>query len=88
MCVITAQLTGLLAMAIGYFYIAGGLSGSEEFVCASIIDRLTFVPLCTYVLWARLGWVVAGIPGIIDPVGALITLYLYHQEKKGLGKRH
>jgi hypothetical protein len=36
---------GLLLALIGWLYLFGGRSGSHEFIAASIVDRLVFVPI-------------------------------------------
>ena len=39
------RVIGLTIFVIGWFYLFGGRSGSRQIVAASIVDRLTFVPL-------------------------------------------
>ena len=38
------RVIGLTIVVIGWLYLFGGRSGSRQFVIASIIDRLVFVP--------------------------------------------
>jgi len=38
------RLIGLLIAFIGWFYLFGGLSGSRQFVAATVVDRTLFVP--------------------------------------------
>jgi hypothetical protein len=35
---------GLTVVVIGWLYIFGGRSGARQFIAASVIDRLIFVP--------------------------------------------
>jgi hypothetical protein len=39
------RVIGLTVAVIGWLYVFGGRSGARQFVAASIIDRLVFVPL-------------------------------------------
>lgn len=39
------RMVGLTVVVIGWLYLFGGRSGSRQFVVASLIDRLIFVPL-------------------------------------------
>jgi hypothetical protein len=39
------QVIGLTVAVIGWLYIFGGRSGARQFVAASVVDRLLFVPL-------------------------------------------
>jgi hypothetical protein len=39
------RVIGLTVVVIGWLYLFGGRSGTRQFVVASIIDRLVFVPL-------------------------------------------
>jgi hypothetical protein len=39
------RVLGLTVVVIGWLYLFGGRSGSRQFVAASIIDRLVFVPI-------------------------------------------
>ena len=39
------RVIGLTVTVIGWLYIFGGRSGARQFVAASVIDRLVFVPL-------------------------------------------
>src|SRR5450631_4350897 len=39
------RLLGLTLLIIGWFYLFGGRSGARQFVAASVIDRLIFVPV-------------------------------------------
>jgi hypothetical protein len=39
------RVIGLTVVVIGWLYLFGGRSGSRQFVAASVIDRLVFVPL-------------------------------------------
>jgi hypothetical protein len=39
------RVIGLTVLVIGWLYVFGGRSGSRQFIVASIIDRLVFVPL-------------------------------------------
>ena len=38
------RVIGLTIVAIGWLYLFGGRSGARQFVAASVIDRLLFVP--------------------------------------------
>jgi hypothetical protein len=38
------RVVGLTVVVIGWLYVFGGRSGSKQFVAASVIDRLIFVP--------------------------------------------
>ena len=40
-----ARNRGLTVAVIGWLYIFGGRSGARQFVAASVVDRLVFVPL-------------------------------------------
>ena len=39
------RVIGLTVAVIGWLYIFGGRSGARQFVAASVVDRLVFVPL-------------------------------------------
>ena len=39
------RVIGLTVVVIGWLYLFGGRSGARQFVVASIIDRLVFVPV-------------------------------------------
>jgi hypothetical protein len=39
------RVIGLTIVVIGWLYVFGGRSGARQFVVASIIDRLIFIPL-------------------------------------------
>jgi len=39
------RVIGLTVVVIGWLYLFGGRSGSRQFIAASIVDRLVFVPL-------------------------------------------
>ena len=39
------RVIGLTVAVIGWLYIFGGRSGARQFVAASVLDRLVFVPL-------------------------------------------
>ena len=39
------RVIGLTIVVIGWLYFFGGRSGARQFVAASVIDRLVFVPL-------------------------------------------
>jgi hypothetical protein len=39
------RVIGLTVAVIGWLYVFGGRSGARQFVAASVIDRLVFVPL-------------------------------------------
>src|SRR6516162_2401811 len=39
------RVIGLTVVVIGWLYLFGGRSGARQFVAASVIDRLLFVPL-------------------------------------------
>ena len=38
------RVIGLTVVVIGWLYVFGGRSGARQFVAASVIDRLVFVP--------------------------------------------
>ena len=38
------RLIGLLIAFIGWFYLFGGLSGGRQFIAATVVDRILFVP--------------------------------------------
>jgi hypothetical protein len=38
------RVIGLTVVVIGWLYIFGGRSGARQFIAASVIDRLIFVP--------------------------------------------
>ena len=40
-----ARVMGMLLAIIGWFYFFGGRTGGRQFVAASVLDRLIFVPL-------------------------------------------
>jgi hypothetical protein len=39
------RVIGLTVVVIGWLYLFGGRSGARQFVAASVVDRLVFVPL-------------------------------------------
>jgi hypothetical protein len=39
------RVIGLTVVVIGWLYLFGGRSGAKQFVAASVVDRLVFVPL-------------------------------------------
>ncbi|WP_298356225.1 hypothetical protein [Rhodoblastus sp.] len=39
------RLVGMLLAVIGWLYVFGGRSGARQFVAASVLDRVTLVPL-------------------------------------------
>ena len=39
------RVIGLTVLVIGWLYVFGGRSGARQFVAASVIDRLVFVPV-------------------------------------------
>jgi hypothetical protein len=39
------RVIGLTVVVIGWFYVFGGRTGARQFSAASVVDRLTFVPL-------------------------------------------
>ncbi|TIL65537.1 hypothetical protein [Mesorhizobium sp.] len=39
------RVAGLTVLVIGWFYLFGGRSGARQVVAASVVNRLTFVPL-------------------------------------------
>ena len=38
------RVIGLTVVVIGWLYLFGGRSGARQFIVASVIDRLVFVP--------------------------------------------
>ena len=38
------RVVGLTVVVIGWLYLFGGRSGARQFIVASVIDRLVFVP--------------------------------------------
>jgi hypothetical protein len=38
------RVIGLTVLVIGWLYVFGGRSGSRQFIIASVVDRLVFVP--------------------------------------------
>lgn len=76
------RIIGMLLTLIGWFYIFGGRSGGSQFVAATILDRITLVPLILVPL------AISGIfPhtlltfSIIDPVLGGIAWYLLAREQ-------
>jgi pimeloyl-ACP methyl ester carboxylesterase len=45
------RVIGLTVAVIGWLYFFGGRSGARQFIAASVIDRLTFVPAVLIPLW-------------------------------------
>ena len=46
------RVVGLTVIVIGWFYLFGGSSGAQQIVAASVVNRLTFVPIVLLILAA------------------------------------
>ncbi|MBR9805409.1 hypothetical protein GYB62_02745 [bacterium] len=73
---------GMVLAVIGWFYIFGGRSGASQFVAATVVDRITIVPL------VLIGLVLTGVfprvflgVAILDPLLGIITWHLLHKER-------
>ena len=78
-----ARLTGFLLAVVGWLYVFGGRSGGRQFVAATVVDRILFVPV-PLLLLAH-----AGIEhntlisfAILDPVLAIGAWVLLNRESK------
>jgi hypothetical protein len=71
---------GLTVLVIGWFYFFGGRSGARQFVAASVIERLLFVPavlvpLAVSGVFPHLMWTFA----ILDPSLAILAWILLNR---------
>ncbi|MBS0629138.1 MAG: hypothetical protein JSS30_02795 [Verrucomicrobia bacterium] len=77
-----ARLVGFLIGIIGWLYFFAGRSNSRQFIAATIVERLIFVPI------VLVSTAIAGvIPhtlitfAVVDPILALITWYFHSKTK-------
>lgn len=77
------RVIGMALAIIGWFYLFGGRSGARQIVAASVIDRITLVPLVLLPL-AFMG-VFPGLFlafGLLDPALGLCAWYLMRRERQ------
>ena len=77
------RLIGLTLAIIGWFYFFGGRTGAKQIVAASVVDRITLVPIVLVPLaisgvFPVLLWTFA----IMDPLLGLIAWYLLSKENR------
>ena len=77
------RVLGMTVAIIGWLYVFGGRSGSNQFVAASVLDRIVLVPIVLIPL------AVAGVfPvlmttfAILDPVLAIVAWILLNRENR------
>lgn len=77
------RVIGMALALVGWLYLFGGRSGARQFVAASVIDRITLVPLVLLPL-ALLGVFpkVMIAFALLDPVLGLSAWYLLRRESK------
>jgi hypothetical protein len=76
------RILGLTVAIIGWFYFVGGRTGARQIVAASVVNRIALVPLVLVPL--AVGGVFPHLTimfAILDPVLALIALYLLHNAR-------